>query len=180
MTPKSILALVFAILALVGPLVAQALSPSAVTLIVTICGIVGAIAAHVASALQPNASDAALRARVERAAHVADSTPTKALLGHLLGGATLLCLALVLVLSGCGWLSSHPTAVPVVETIACDVATALDPSQAVLICAGVDAAGNIVESFEPLTTSAASAQAFARRFPSVPAVHALVVARGAR
>ena len=66
------------------------------------------------------------------------------------------------------------------ETIACDVATALDPSQAVLICAGVDAAGNIVESFEPLTTSAASAQAFARRFPSVPAVHALVVARGAR
>ena len=178
MTPKSILALVFAILALVGPLVAQALSPSAVTLIVTICGIVGAIAAHVASALQPNASDAALRARVERAAHVADSTPTKALLGHLLGGATLLCLALVL--SGCGWLSSHPTVVPVVETIACDVATSLDPSQAVLICAGVDAAGNIVESFEPVTTSAASAQAFARRFPSVPAVHALVVARGAR
>ena len=130
MTPKSVLALALAIIALVGPLVAQALSPSAVTLIVTICGIVGAIAAHVVSALQPNASDAALRARVERAAHVADSTPTKALLGHLLGGATLLCLALVL--SGCGWLSAHPTAVPVAETIACDVASALDPSQAVL------------------------------------------------
>ena len=176
MTPKSVLALALAIIALVGPLVAQALSPSAVTLIVTICGIVAAIAAHVASALQPNASDAALRARVERAAEKADTAPVKALLTHLLGGAALLCLAL----SGCGWLSAHPTAVPVAETIACDVASALDPSQAVLICAGIDAAGSIVESFEPVPTSAASAQAFARRFPSVPAVHALVVARGAR
>ena len=124
MTPKSVLALALAIIALVGPLVAQALSPSAVTLIVTICGIVAAIAAHVASALQPNASDAALRARVERAAEKADTAPVKALLTHLLGGAALLCLAL----SGCGWLSAHPTAVPVAATIACDVASSPDLS----------------------------------------------------
>jgi hypothetical protein len=178
MTPKSVLALALAIIALVGPLVAQAMSPSAVTRIISICGIVGAIAAHVTSALQPNAADLALRARIERAAEKADTAPVKALLTHLLGGAALLCLALAL--SGCGWLSAHPTAVPVAETIACDVASALDPSQAVLICAGIDAAGSIVESFEPVPTSAASAQAFARRFPSVPAVHALAVKGAAR
>ena len=72
---------------------------------------------------------------------------------------TLTALA-ALALSGCGWLSAHPTAVPVAESIACDVVEALDPSQGILICAGIDAAGSIVESFEPVTTNSASAHAF--------------------
>jgi hypothetical protein len=112
--------------------------------------------------------------RADRVAHPTSSPAVRAILTHAAGLAS--CLALAVALGGCEWWQAHEaTVVPVAETIACDIAGALDPTQATLICAVVDAAGAIVESFEPITTTAASAAAFARRFPPVPSVHALVL-----
>jgi hypothetical protein len=165
------------------------LSGSQVSELASIATAVGGIATAVASVAAcivgllkvSTPKDAAALAKCAQLhADLPTNNAAKTPLGRALWPVAGACVCLALALSGCGWLSAHPTAVPVAETIACDVASALDPSQAVLICAGIDAAGSIVESFEPVPTSAASAQAFARRFPSVPAVHALAVKGAAR
>jgi len=125
----------------------------------------------------PSLADKALRARVEDYHAKAAEPHVKALLARLLG-LPIACLALCVGLAGCSWFKSNEK--PIVtgaETIACDIAAAADPAMSVLICAGIDALGNLVETFVPVTTDTATAQAFVRRFPSTPAVHALVVAR---
>jgi hypothetical protein len=175
--PPIVVAIVAAIAALspvLAPL-AGYIPPTWMSVISEIIGLAGFLHNWLAA---PSLADKAMRARVEDYHAKAAEPHVKALLARLLG-LPIACLCLVLV-SGCAWWSSNgKTVVSVVETVACDVAEAADPTMAVLICGAVDATGALVEAFTPVTTDAAAAAQWAKRFPSTPAVHALVLARPA-
>jgi hypothetical protein len=165
-------------LALLGPAVsslAGVVPAKWITILSEIVGLAGFLHNWLAA---PSLADKAMRARVEDYHAKAAEPHVKALLARLLG-LPIACLALVC-LSGCAWWSSNgKTVITVAETVACDVAEAADPTMAVIICGAVDATGALVEAFAPVTTDAATAAQWAKRFPSTPAVHALVVARPA-
>ena len=172
MTKQSILALVFAIIALAGPMVAQALSPSTVTLVVSICGIVGAIAAHVASALQPNAAQVELM-KAARLAHDVPSASAgvRAILAKAIP-LPLIVLAMALVGCTASQVATIEGYVLAGLPIACDVVEVADPSAAGLICAILDDAGGIVRQLPTITGPADAIKAEAAKRPSLKAMMA--------
>lgn len=173
--PPIVVAIIFAISTL-GPAIsalAGVVPPAWVSALSTVVAIAGFLHNWLAASSVADARTLAAAADVHK--DLPSTSTIKGPLGRALGIVAGACL---LALSGCSWLKANEK--PIVtasETIACEIAAVADPAMASVICAGLDALGNVVEQFAPVTTDAATAQAWARRFPSSPAVHQIVVNR---
>lgn len=163
-TVGQVVAIICALISAAGPLVVHSLTPGEVGTTTLVLGAVGQVCACVLALFQTSPADMHWQAKLH------DILKRESAKSATVVGGVLLALSLC----GCAWLKSDaPTIekdVIAVLPLACDVFEAVDPAQATIVCAIVDASGNILKQVVSIVEPKDQAVAFAKKFPSLSAL----------